>query len=238
MTWPWATSFRVGALTALLLILVSAAPAATISGKVTLTGSKSPEKDNAGVVVWLEPLHGAPPPTAPSTANIAHKNKTFVPHVVAIRTGSKVLFPNLDPFFHNAFSNYDGQVFDVGLHPPGSTREQTFKRAGIVRLFCNIHPTMSAVIVVLDTPYFAVSNAAGVFSISKVPPGDYRLKFFHERATPDVLMTLEKQITVGEDQALPEITVSEAGYLTAPHKNKYNKDYPAVIVDQYPGRKQ
>ncbi|HLK33969.1 MAG TPA: carboxypeptidase regulatory-like domain-containing protein [Terriglobales bacterium] len=238
MTWRWATSFRFAAFT-----LATAAWCAGISGKVALTDSKrTREKDDSGVVVWLELQSGAAPATARGSVTIAHKGKTFVPHVVAVRTGSKVTFPNLDPFFHNAFSNYDGQVFDIGLHPPGSAREQVFSRPGVVRLFCNIHPTMSAVIVVLDTPYFAVTNAQGEFHIADVPPGDYRLKLFYERALPDVLAPLERQITIGpEDVTLPSMAISEAGYLVTPHKNKFGKDYPAIIVDQYPngaGRKQ
>ena len=196
----------------------------------------TPQKENSGVVVWLEPLAGKPEGKPPGTATIAHKGKRFIPHVVAVRTGARVTFPNLDPFFHNAFSNYDGQMFDVGLHPPGSTREVVFRRPGIVRMFCNIHPTMSAVIVVLDTPYFAVSNAKGEFVIADVPAGDHRLKFFHERALPDALKTLESKITVGqEDLGLGSVTISESGYLAAPHKNKFHKDYPAVIQDRYPG---
>ena len=231
MTWRWVIYFS----------LAAAAWSATVSGKVELADSKlagKREKDDSGVVVWLEPLGGPVPAAAGPAASIAHRTKTFVPHVVAVRVGSKVTFPNLDPFFHNAFSNYDGQVFDIGLHPPGSTREVTFQRSGIVRLFCNIHPTMSALIVVLETPYFAVTNTQGAFRITAAP-GEYRLTFFHERALPSVLTALERTITIGsEDQSLPGIVISEAGFLVPPHKNKYGKDYPAVIVDQYPGRKQ
>ena len=170
---------------------------------------------------------------------MAHRHKTFVPHVLALRTGSKVRFPNLDPFFHNAFSNYDGQTFDIGLHAPGSAREVTFHRAGVVRLFCNIHPTMSAVIVVLDTPWFAVSDAQGMFQIADTPPGEYRLKVFHERALPDLLEKLARLVTIRTDAlTLPLLTISEAGYLAPPHKNKFGKDYPPIIVDQYPGGKR
>ncbi|HEY2018825.1 MAG TPA: hypothetical protein VGH38_35210 [Bryobacteraceae bacterium] len=228
MTWRWAICFSFAA----------ACWSATISGKVALTGSKTAaahDQDNSGVVVWLEPLNGTLPELPPAKATIAHKKKTFTPHVLAVRTGSKVSFPNLDPFFHNAFSNYSGQVFDIGLHPPGSTREVTFQHSGVVRIFCNIHPTMSAVIVVLDSPWFAVSNTAGEFNIA-APPGEYRLKFFYERALPEVLSALEHPIAVGpEPLALGVITVSEEGYVVPPHKNKFNKDYPAVTVDQYPG---
>jgi plastocyanin len=230
MTWRWVTFFSLAALN------LATAWCATVSGKVALTDSQlTREKDDSGVVVWLDPLSGAPPATPAETASIAHKKKTFVPHVMAVRTGSKVSFPNLDPFFHNAFSNYDGQVFDIGLHPPGSRREVLFGRAGIVRLFCNIHPTMSAIIVVLDTPYFAVTNPQGEFKIPSVPPGDYRLHVFHEKALPGILKALEREIAAGpDDLTLPAIAISEAGYLVPPHKNKYGKDYPAVIVDQYP----
>jgi len=186
----------------------------------------------------LEPASGTPPPPTPATISVAHKNKTFVPGVVAARAGSKIQFPNLDPFFHNAFSNYEGQVFDVGLHAPGSTREVTLRRPGVVRLFCNIHPTMSAVIVVVDSPWFATSNAKGAFRIADVPSGEYKLHVFYERALPNVLEALGRSISIGADElTLPPITISDAGYLASPHKNKYGKDYPAVVLDQYPGRK-
>jgi plastocyanin len=214
---------------------------ASISGRVELTDAKlakGQKKDESGVVVWLEPASGAAPATEPTAATVSHKNKTFIPHVTAIRTGSKVIFPNLDPFFHNAFSSYDGQAFDVGLHPPGSKREVRFNRPGVVRLFCNIHPTMSAVIVVLNSPWFAVSNAQGNFRIDDVPAGDYRLRLFHERALRDELDKLERKITVGDGLTLPPLVISEVGYVTPPHKNKYGKDYPPVTVDQYPGSKR
>jgi plastocyanin len=222
MIWRWVIFFN----------LTAVAWCVTVSGQVQLTESK----DHSGVVVWLAPIAGEPPETAPHTASMAHQHKTFVPHVVAIRTGSKVRFPNLDPFFHNAFSNYDGEVFDIGLHPPGSSREVTFHRAGVVRLFCNIHPTMSAIIVVLDTPWFAVSNAQGAFRISGIAPGRYRVQVFHERARPDVLANLEREVIIGpDDLTVPLLLISEEGYVEPPHKNKFGKDYPPIIVDQYPG---
>ena len=121
------------------------------------------------------------------------KDKMFTPHVLAVPVGGSVSFPNLDPIFHNAFSNFNGQIFDVGLYKPGSSRTVAFKRAGIVRVFCNIHPQMSAVIVVLDTPYFAVSNKAGAFEIADVPPGEYQLHVFHERAAEETLDSLTRQ---------------------------------------------
>ena len=169
------------------------------------------------------------------------KDKTFQPHVLAVPVGGRVSFPNLDPIFHNAFSNFNGQIFDVGLYKPGQSRTVVFKRPGIVRVFCNIHPQMSAVIAVMDTPYFAVSDKTGFFKIEDVPAGDYQLHVFHERASTETLDSLARRIVV-EVAALElaPIEISESGYLQVEHKNKYGKDYPPVIEEQpaYPGAKK
>jgi plastocyanin len=228
-----------------LLWVVPPLPATTVRGLVELIASRDPmvrrHKDYSGVVVWLSPLKGVADPAVPSRpAQMIQKNKTFTPHVLAIPVGGSVSFPNLDPIFHNAFSNFNGQIFDVGLYKPGSSRTVSFKRPGIVRVFCNIHPQMSAVIAVLDTPYFAVSDKTGAFEIANVPPGDYQFHVFHERASAETLDSLTRRITVetaGLD--LPPFQISESGYLQLEHKNKYGKDYPAVIEDQpaYPGAK-
>jgi len=223
---------------------------ANVSGTVVLADSRSPavrrHKDFSGVVVWLEP---AEPPAKGALSSsglpaqrtqMAQKDKHFFPHVLAIPVGASVEFPNFDPIFHNAFSNYSGQLFDVGLYPPGTSRTVVFKRPGIVRVFCNIHPTMSAVIAVLDTPWFAVSRVSGEYQIRGVPEGDYQLHIFHERAAEETLNALVRRVRV-EDTAplvLPPITISETGYIPAPHKNKWGKDYPPVIDDQpaYPAK--
>jgi hypothetical protein len=168
------------------------------------------------------------------------KNKTFSPHVLAIQAGTDVDFPNFDPIFHNAFSRYSGQPFDVGLYPPGTSRTVRFTRSGIVRVFCNIHPRMSAIIVVLNTPYFAETGHDGRFSID-APPGVYELHVFHERATDATLAALTRTITVDSARVeIPPIPISEAGFLPAPHKNKYDRNYPADAGNPslYPGARQ
>ena len=128
-----------------------------------------------------------------------------------------------------------GQIFDLGLYAPGTSRTVTFRHAGIVRVFCNIHPSMSAVIVVLNGSWFAVSDAAGAFSIPNVSAGDYQMRVFYERAAQNVLAALTRRVTAGAaDLALPSFTVSETGYVEAPHKNKYGQDYPPVPDDRAP----
>jgi len=97
-------------------------------------------------------------------------------------------------------------------------------------VFCNIHPTMSAVIAVLKSPYYSVSDKRGAFRIADVPPGSYRLQVFHERATDQTLSALAHTVTVpAEGSDLPVITVSESGYLQLPHKNKFGKEYPPAV---------
>jgi plastocyanin len=187
MIWQLHICFRAFAFA---LAFVGAAASATVSGRVELVSSHDSNvrkhTDYSGVVVWLEPTSETPViPASAGRAQMVQKNKTFTPHVLAISVGTVVDFPNFDPIFHNAFSNYNGQIFDIGLYPPGTTRSLAFRREGVVRVFCNIHPTMSAVIVVLKSPYFATSSKNGTFEIANVRPGSYRMHVFHERASEE-----------------------------------------------------
>jgi plastocyanin len=203
----------------------------SLSGRVQLLDSKDAavrrKMDFSGVVVWLEPMNGKAPLPPAGHARMIQKDKTFTPHILAIAVGTTVDFPNFDPIFHNAFSNYDGKVFDVGLYPPGTSRSVVFSRAGIVRVFCNIHATMSAVIAVFDTPYFDTTKKDGSFEIPGVPPGEYRLHLFHERATAATLDAVGRRVTVtgAESAVLPVVSISESGYIAEPHMNKYGHDY-------------
>src|SRR5947209_5901702 len=131
-----------------LALLGGSAAAATVSGRIDIAPSSHRERsqNSSEIVVWLEPVETAAPPALPvDHVTLLQKDKTFSPHVLAITVGSTVDFPNADPIFHNAFSVFDGQIFDVGLYPPGTSRSVHFHRPGVVRVFCNIHPSMSAV---------------------------------------------------------------------------------------------
>src|SRR5262249_10140108 len=138
-------------------------------------------------------------------------------------------FPNLDPIYHNAFSTFSGQPFDTDLYKPGASKSEVFKSPGIVRVFCNIHPTMSAIIAVLPTPWYVLTGPTGKFTIADVPPGEYQLRIFYERSLPDVLRFLEHRVTVtDEGLALPLISISETGWIQTPHFNKFGQPYPPV----------
>jgi plastocyanin len=222
MTSAWHTFFSIG----LSIGLAGPVMAGTVSGNVEVTGVRG-VAGNAGVAVWLAPKNGPPADRHPGVVRMVQHHKQFQPHVLAIQVGTAVDFPNLDPIFHNAFSNIDGQPFDVGLYPPGTSRRVVFHKVGIVRVFCNIHEAMNAVIVVEDTPWLAVSNESGAYSIPDVSPGEYTLHVFYERATKQTLDSLVRAVDVNEGKtSLPSLQISGTGYIPAPHKNKYGRDYP------------
>jgi plastocyanin len=224
----------------LTLALCMPCSAAMVKGQVVLVNSRErsvKKLDYSDVVISLKPLNAATHEGPPRHLRMLQKNKAFQPHVLAAEVGSVIDFPNADPIFHNAFSSYSGQIFDIGLYPPGKSRSVRLERPGIVRVFCNIHQWMSAVIVVVDSPYFAITNASGSFSID-APPGDYQLRVYHERATEETLRGLERPLHVSRAGVdLPVIRVSEAGYLPSPHKNKHGQDYAPLADDRvaYPG---
>jgi plastocyanin len=219
-------------------LLAAPLAASSVTGRIELRDSKDAavrkKMDFSGVVVWLEPATGKAPVPQAAHARMVQKDKTFKPHVLAVTAGTTVDFPNFDPIFHNAFSNYDGKIFDVGLYPPGTSKGVLFSRPGIVRVFCNIHETMSAVIAVLDTPYFDTTKKDGSFQIQDVPAGEYRMHAFHERATAATLDAAERRVTVlgTENLTVLPIPISESGYLAVPHVNKFGHDYPPAADEQ------
>jgi hypothetical protein len=159
------------------------------------------------------------------------KDKAFHPHILVVPAGAVVDFPNHDPFFHNVFSLFDGKRFDLGLYEAGSTRRVHFDRPGISYIFCNIHAQMSGVVIALDTPYYAISQRSGVFTIPAVPPGNYELQVWYEGSTPDVLKALARRITIPENGiSLAAIHVLENTSLL-PHKNKYGQEYDPTTYD-------
>jgi plastocyanin len=210
-----------------------AAPAgrADLTGTVRLSlpgGATSPAAD---AVVWVP---GALRPAARSSAQppaVASRGKRFDPHVLVITRGSTVSFPNVDPIFHNAFSRTPGSEFDLGLYRRGAARAFTFRSAGLVHVYCNIHAEMAAYVLVLDPEdAFAVADAAGAFRLPDLPAGRQVVRLWSEKGG-------EKELTVdlGAGAAPLDVVLDASSYRPMPHKNKFGRDYPPATqgVDRY-----
>jgi plastocyanin len=162
---------RVWILTAALLT-VTFAPATGGTGPGEMHGmARAGTRPIVDAVVWLDAPGASTADDAPRPL-LDQRNLEFWPHVLAVRVGTTVKFPNNDRVFHNVFSFHDGKKFDLGVYPIGAVKYVTFDRAGVSRLFCNIHPNMAAYVVSVDSPYFAVSDAAGRFTL-RAPAGRY-----------------------------------------------------------------
>lgn len=199
----------------------AAAQAGHVSGRITIQ-----EKDNAtspdlgDAVVYLEG-HGVS--LAPARLEIAISDKTFSPHVLVVPVGSTVAFPNHDPFNHNVFSVSDSNSFDLGLYGRGEGKTTVFRYPGLVRVFCNVHPRMVALVQVMATHHYTQAGGDGSFTITGVEPGSYRLHVWHERAPVEIV----RDVTVGPaGLADVQVTLNARGFRLQPHKNKFGKDYP------------
>jgi plastocyanin len=210
-------------------VLAPAVPviAGTVTGSVTLVDKGGrPAKDLADVVVYVEnarpPRPRSSPTPAPPTPTIVMKGKAFTPRVAVVASGGTVEFPNEDPIFHNVFSVSGENRFDLELYKRPKTGKATFQHPGVVKVYCNIHPQMSAVVVVRDNPYFTKAGPDGRFTLEGVPAGKYVLKAWHERGgevAVDVTVPAE-----GGVQAAP-LALDASKFKTVAHKNKFGKDY-------------
>ncbi len=174
----------VSAAAAFLLLPAGMAMAGDIHGKVTATGIKSPEN----VVVYVDVISGKSFPAPTQHTVVDQKNLKFVPHVVAVVKGTTVDFLNSDNVGHNVFWPSIGgnkKLYrNLGTWPKGETKSYTFNDLGAAPLLCNVHPEMSGYIVVVPTPYFAVTDKEGQYEIKGVPPGKYSLKTWSEEGKP------------------------------------------------------
>jgi plastocyanin len=226
-----------------------AAQALAVTAQVTVArpGTGGHQRGNIGnrgdqsqVVVWLTPLDAPaskdPAASGPAakTPELVQRNKSFEPHILVVQVGSWIRFPNKDPFFHNIFSMYDGKRFDLGLYEAGTSRSVLFDRPGVSYLFCNIHAEMSAVVVVVDTPYFAMSDRAGHLTIPDVPDGRYQMHVWYERSLPESLKEISRQVAISEKtRSLGAIRVVDNPNFTLAHKNKYGEDYVPPPTEGY-----
>jgi len=221
-----------------------------VTGKVTIIESKlfgtGPKNDASGVVVSAEPagaalqekvrrIAEARRSARPETVDIAQRKKRFDPAVISITRGEPAAFVNYDRFFHNVFSVSGANRFDIGHKKGGSDGPSrdivTFNTPGKVDLFCNIHQQMFALLYVMETPFHAVTDENGGFSLKGLPRGEYRIRFQLE-GTDD----LEKPVVLGGKPETVDATINQAKKTNARIKDHLRKDgttYPATADDLY-----
>ena len=207
---------------ALLVTAAATADAATVAGRVTVAGR--PRMADVVTIVYAEPLDGSRP--KPGTFTLSQRNKIFSPRVLPVPAGSTVRFPNDDLIFHNVFSLSRPNPFDLGLYRAGSSQNRTFGAPAVYRVFCNIHPQMTAIVLVLPTSYYTQIGDDGSFRL-EVPAGRYRLSAWSERAH---LATIE--VTVTEPQSTAgDLKLDESRFVVAPRLNKFGQQYASLAYD-------
>ena len=158
--------------------LAGPALAGSLAGTVQAMGLR----DSGDAVVYVDKIEGKTFPAPAEHARIDQKNMVFVPHVLPILVGTTVDFLNSDALLHNVFTpDKCAEKFNLGTWPKGQTRSYTFKQPCAATLLCNVHPEMEAFAVVVPTPYYAVTDKSGAYTIKDLPDGSYTVKAWHPK---------------------------------------------------------
>ena len=196
----------------------------TLEGQVKVyVKSGQPKIDHANVVVFLDAVEGTHVATAPSSDQVmmaSSYDRRFVPEVVPIVVGTTVEFPNEDTIYHNVFSKSKTKIFDLGFYEHGQRRSVTFDQTGLVKVYCDIHSQMVGYILVLNNPYFAVTDATGQYTIREIPDGSYVVRAW-QRFGPEQRQTVV--LTGGTTSTMTfELTEEKA---SIEHTNKWDRVY-------------
>ena len=131
------------------------------------------------IAIYLE---GPAATGTPTNTKLVQQDMRFDPEILVIPVGSTVSFPNGDPIFHNVFSLSKPKQFDLGYYPVGQSRTVRFDKAGVVQVYCHLHPQMSAAILIVDSSWYTRPDEDGGFSFLKIPAGTYELVAWHKSA--------------------------------------------------------
>lgn len=210
--------------------LLLAAPLAhaqsgTVQGEVQISvigpdGKPQPKADRAGVVVYLTGYTEEPPA---ELARMSQRDKTFFPSVLPIVAGQRVEFENQDVVIHNVFSRSVARKFDAGKNRPGEKYIETFKKTGIIDVYCDIHEQMVATLVVVPNRAFAVTDKNGRFLLKGVPPGRYPIFAVQRRDAKSEIARAEVSVEAGRPSTVT-LQLAETGE-EAPHLDKRGKPY-------------
>lgn len=215
-----------------LLIFVSSILAANdVTGKVDIVLKGDKEKaDLDSTIVYLQPSAGKadiPSAEVKKAYTVRMKNKQFTPQAIVIPVGATVDFPNDDAIYHNIFSVSTPNQFDLGLYKSGASESKTFSAPGEVKVFCNVHPQMTGTILVVQSPYYTMTDKEGNYSLSNVAPGIYEIKAYSEEGQTS------QKIDIRQNSIKVMLTIDGKGYKKLPHKNKFGKDYNTDENEKY-----
>lgn len=201
-----------------------------ISGRLQLSsGGRALRPEEAvDAVVYFRSSAVATPVKVPTQPYVVvTERKTFNPRVLPIPVGASVRFPNNDPILHNVFSNAKENTFDLGLYGKGDGDAETFEQPGVIQVFCNVHHSMVAYVLVMDTPHFVKPDASGRFRLSQLPAGPGELFVWHERA-----QLWRQTVSVDRDLEL-SIPLELSKRRVPPHLNKHGQPYRRARPDEY-----
>lgn len=193
---------QIGLFLAIFMVLVgNDARGGTVTGKVTCTGMRS----NADAVVYVDAIEGKTFPVPQDSIVMDQKGMMFVPHVLPVLVGTTVHFVNSDPVLHNVFTpDKCAGKFNLGSWPQGQVRDYKFDKVCVAALLCNVHPEMEGFVVVLPTPYFAVTDKEGSYKIEGVPDGKYTVKTWHQK-----LKTVSEEVAVSGDSTVLDLSLKK-----------------------------
>lgn len=203
-------------------LLATSLAAGGLKGRVTVMDKDGRRWDAlTDCLAMLEPLGPHPKVEKRPLLKIRTTGKRFLPRVAWTTVGSDVAFPNQDSILHNVFSPCCAQPFDTGHYEPGGTPRITVAKAGLVKLYCNVHHSMYAFLWVVETPFVQSLDRASGVDFRDVPAGSYRLRLWH----PEVG---EKNwtVSIGEGITRGEWTLQAIQPALEPHKNKFGQPYP------------